>query len=98
MERIGHGSDVKRTMPTASKETASESATLEATRATSSTLTGPTPSASRKLNFYFPASMIGYFDDLASALQRNSATEEEMARIAEAHGMEIVGPPSERYI
>jgi mannose-6-phosphate isomerase-like protein (cupin superfamily) len=54
--------------------------------------------ASRKLNLYFPASMIGYFDDLALALRRESVTEEELAGIAEAHGMEIVGPPSERYV
>ena len=53
---------------------------------------------SRKLNFYFPASMIGYFDDLASALRRESVGDEELAEIAAAHAMEIVGPPSERYV
>jgi mannose-6-phosphate isomerase-like protein (cupin superfamily) len=53
---------------------------------------------SRKLNFYFPASMIGYFDDLAEALRRDSVTEDDLTGIAEAHRMEIVGPPSERYI
>jgi mannose-6-phosphate isomerase-like protein (cupin superfamily) len=52
---------------------------------------------SRKLNFYFPASMTGYFDDLAAALGRAEVTEEELAKIAQAHAMEIVGPPSERY-
>jgi mannose-6-phosphate isomerase-like protein (cupin superfamily) len=54
--------------------------------------------ASRKLNFYFPASMIGYFDDLATALQREEVTEGELAEIAAAHAMEIVGPPSESYV
>jgi mannose-6-phosphate isomerase-like protein (cupin superfamily) len=54
--------------------------------------------SSRKLNFYFPASMIRYFDDLAEALRRNSITEAELAGIAAAHRMEIVGPPSERYV
>ncbi len=54
--------------------------------------------ASRKLNLYFPASMVGYFDELAQALQRESVSEGELAGIAEAHGMEIVGPPSERYV
>ena len=58
--------------------------------------TGDAPS--RKLNFYFPASMIGYFDDLASALEREDVTEAELAEIAAAHAMEIVGPPSERYV
>ena len=42
--------------------------------------------------------MIGYFDDLASALQRESVGEEEIAAIAAAHAMEIVGPPSERCV
>lgn len=53
---------------------------------------------SRKLNFYFPASMIGYFDDLAAALQSEGVTDRELAEIASTHSMEIVGPPSERYV
>jgi mannose-6-phosphate isomerase-like protein (cupin superfamily) len=58
--------------------------------------TGETPG--RKLNFYFPASMIGYFDDLAAALRRQDVTDEQLTRIATAHAMEIVGSPSERYV
>ena len=53
---------------------------------------------SRKLNFCFPASMIGYFDDLAAALRQDDVTDDELAGIAAAHAMEILGPPSERYI
>ncbi len=53
---------------------------------------------SRKLNVYLPASMIGYFDDLAVALGRKGVGEDELAAIASEHGMEIVGPPSERYV
>jgi mannose-6-phosphate isomerase-like protein (cupin superfamily) len=53
---------------------------------------------SRKLNFYFPASMTGYFDDLAAALQRDDVSDDELADVATAHAMEIVGPPSERYV
>lgn len=53
---------------------------------------------SRKLNFYFPATMIGYFDDLAAALGRADVTDDELASIARAHSMEIVGPPSARYV
>jgi mannose-6-phosphate isomerase-like protein (cupin superfamily) len=53
---------------------------------------------SRKLNFYFPASMIGYFDELASALRRDDVGDDDLDAIAGAHGMEIVGPPSERYV
>lgn len=58
--------------------------------------TGSVPG--RKLNFYFPASMIGYFDDLASALQREGVSEAELTQIAAAHAMEIVGPPSDSYV
>ena len=53
---------------------------------------------SRKLNFYFPASMIGYFDELAAALHRDDVTEVGLAEIAAMHAMEIVGPSSERYV
>src|SRR5438876_1724968 len=44
---------------------------------------------SRKLNFYFPAAMVGYFDDLAAALRRADVDETELADIARAHSMEI---------
>ena len=53
---------------------------------------------SRKLNFYFPASMVRYFDDLAAALGRDDVTDDDLAEIAAAHAMEVVGPPSERYV
>ncbi len=53
---------------------------------------------SRKLNFYFPAAMIGYFDDLAVALRREEVGDDELAEIADTYSMEIVGPPSERYV
>ena len=53
---------------------------------------------SRKLNFYFPAAMIGYFDDLATALAATDVDERELDEIARRHAMEIVGPPSERYV
>jgi mannose-6-phosphate isomerase-like protein (cupin superfamily) len=53
---------------------------------------------SRKLNFYFPAAMIGYFDDLAAALGRAEVDDAELAEIAQTHSMEIVGPSSQRYV
>ena len=53
---------------------------------------------SRKLNFYFPASMVGYFDDLAETIRRDKVSESELVDIADAHQMEIVGPSSERYV
>ena len=52
----------------------------------------------RKLNFYFPASMIGYFDELSAVLRQEDVGEDELAQLAARHGMEIVGPPSERYV
>jgi mannose-6-phosphate isomerase-like protein (cupin superfamily) len=53
---------------------------------------------SRKLNFYFPAAMTPYFDDLAAALARSDVTDEELTEIAKAHRMHIVGPRSDRYV
>ena len=53
---------------------------------------------SRKLNFYFPASMIGYFDDLAEALRQDDVNAADLAGIASKHAMEIVGQPSQRYV
>jgi len=47
---------------------------------------------SRKLNFYFPAAMIGYFDELAAALRRDHVDEAELAQIARRHAMQITGP------
>lgn len=52
----------------------------------------------RKLNFYFPASMVGYFDDLAAALPKQDVGDAELAQLAATHGMEIVGPASEQYV
>jgi mannose-6-phosphate isomerase-like protein (cupin superfamily) len=53
---------------------------------------------SRKLNFFFPAAMIGYFDDLAAAMGRGEVDDARLADIARTHSMEVVGPPSERYV
>jgi hypothetical protein len=53
---------------------------------------------SRKLNFYFPAAMVGYFDALAAALGRDGVTDDDLAGIASTHAMEVVGPASERYV
>jgi quercetin dioxygenase-like cupin family protein len=52
----------------------------------------------RKLNFSFPAAMVGYFDDLAAALGRGDVDDAELEAIAARHAMEIVGPPPDRYI
>jgi mannose-6-phosphate isomerase-like protein (cupin superfamily) len=56
---------------------------------------GPVPS--RKLNFYFPAAMIGYFDDLSAAIRRGEVDDSVLAEVARRHSMEIVGPVPESY-
>ena len=53
---------------------------------------------SRKLNFYFPAAMIGYFDDLSAAIRRADVDESLLADIARQHSMEVVGPVPESYV
>jgi mannose-6-phosphate isomerase-like protein (cupin superfamily) len=53
---------------------------------------------SRKLNFYFPAAMIGYFDDLSDAIRRADVDESVLADIARRHSMEVVGPVPESYV
>jgi mannose-6-phosphate isomerase-like protein (cupin superfamily) len=52
---------------------------------------------SRKLNFYFPAAMVGYFDELSAAVARG-AGDEALTEIASTHSMEIVGPIPESYV
>jgi mannose-6-phosphate isomerase-like protein (cupin superfamily) len=56
---------------------------------------GPVPS--RKLNFYFPAAMVGYFDELSAAVARGDAVD-EIDAIATRHNMEVVGPVPESYV
>jgi mannose-6-phosphate isomerase-like protein (cupin superfamily) len=53
---------------------------------------------SRKLNFYFPAVMVGYFDELSAAIQQDEVEESLLAEIARRHSMEIVGPVPESYV
>ena len=53
---------------------------------------------SRKLVFYFPAAMIGYFDDLSDAIGRAEVDESLLADIARRHSMEVVGPVHDSYV
>ena len=53
---------------------------------------------SRKLNFYFPAVMIGYFDDLSDAMRHADVDESLLADIARRHSVEFVGPVPESYV
>ena len=46
---------------------------------------------SRKLNFYTPAAMVGYFDELA-AMVGTETDPDELAKMADRFGMEVIGP------
>jgi mannose-6-phosphate isomerase-like protein (cupin superfamily) len=54
-------------------------------------------SASRKLNLYTPAAMVGYFDDLSAAIKSGQVEPDASAEIALKYGMEVRGPVPEGY-
>ena len=54
--------------------------------------------ASRKLNLYLPASMVGYFDDLSDAMKRGEADPDRLSEIATRYSMEVIGPVPEGYL
>ena len=56
-----------------------------------------TEPGSRKLNLYTPAAMVGYFEELAEAVE-HGATDADVDAIGERHGMEVVGPVPEGYL
>ncbi len=56
------------------------------------------PVASRKLNIYAPAAMVGYFEELSAAIARDEMDDDSLAAIAKRHGMEVIGPVPESYV
>lgn len=54
--------------------------------------------ASRKLNFYIPAAMVGYFDDLSAAIKKGEADAEALTEIAVKYSVEVIGPVPEGYL
>jgi hypothetical protein len=42
--------------------------------------------------------MVGYFDELAAATIAGRADADELSRIAERYGMEVIGPVPEGYL
>ena len=54
--------------------------------------------ASRKLNLYIPASMVGYFDELSHAMKKGEADPERLSGIARRYSMEVIGPVPEGYL
>ena len=53
--------------------------------------------ASRKLNLYLPASMVGYFDELSDAMKKGEADPERLSDIATRYSLEVIGPVPEGY-
>jgi mannose-6-phosphate isomerase-like protein (cupin superfamily) len=53
--------------------------------------------ASRKLNLYIPAAMVGYFDELSEATNRGRVDPELLDEIALRYSMEVLGPVPEGY-
>jgi hypothetical protein len=53
--------------------------------------------ASRKLNFYTPAAMVGYFDDLADATKKGDVNDKVRSEIARTYSMEVLGRVPEGY-
>ena len=50
--------------------------------------------ASRKLNIYVPAAMVGYFDELATMNHQVETPDDEALRaVAERYAMEVTGVP-----
>jgi quercetin dioxygenase-like cupin family protein len=54
--------------------------------------------ASRKLNFYTPAAMVGYFDELAAAVAAGDVETDALAEIARRYSMDVIGPVPEGYV
>ena len=53
--------------------------------------------ASRKLNIYTPAAMVGYFDELSAAIAKDDVDPELLSQMALRYSMEVVGPVPESY-
>jgi quercetin dioxygenase-like cupin family protein len=54
--------------------------------------------ASRKLNFYAPAAMVGYFDELSEAGKDTTVDPAPVSEIARKYAMEVLGPVPEGYV
>jgi hypothetical protein len=42
--------------------------------------------------------MVGYFDDLSNAVRGGTVAPDELAALAAAHSMEVLGPVPEGYV
>ena len=55
-------------------------------------------SPGKKLNLFSPASMVGFFQELAGAEADGTATPERLNEISEANHMVVVGPVPDTYL
>jgi hypothetical protein len=53
--------------------------------------------ASRKLNIYTPAAMVGYFDEMSDAIKNDNVDPGVLSEIALRYSMEVLGPVPEGY-
>jgi glyoxylate utilization-related uncharacterized protein len=54
--------------------------------------------ASRKLNLYTPAAMVGYFDEVAAAAKSGDVDPMDLSEIARRYSMDVIGPVPEGYL
>jgi hypothetical protein len=54
--------------------------------------------ASRKLNLYTPAAMVGYFDEVADAARAGEVDPDVLYQIALRYSMKVVGSVPEGYL
>ncbi|MEO6207437.1 MAG: cupin domain-containing protein, partial [Candidatus Limnocylindrales bacterium] len=54
--------------------------------------------ASRKLNLYTPAAMVGYFDELAAAIATGADDPQVLSEIAARYAMDVIGPVPDGYL
>jgi mannose-6-phosphate isomerase-like protein (cupin superfamily) len=54
--------------------------------------------ASRKLNLYLPAAMVGHFDDLSEAMKTGQSDEDRLSEIAARNSLEVIGPVPDGYL
>ncbi len=52
---------------------------------------------SRKLNLYTPAAMVGYFDELSTAITADASDVARIDEMSLRYGMDVVGPVPEGY-
>ena len=50
------------------------------------------------MNLHAPAAIVGYFDELATAIKSGQVDDEALTAVALSYGMEVLGPVPEGYV